>query len=118
MCVIISSDFYDHLALSTPLLDIGKRFHGRLEGKDPHHVIAFDNRGVGASTGTVPRHRRVDGRDAYTFIKRSMVPSSLSEDMHRRIAGSNLTIYPDSGHGAIFQYRHEFASTAIKFIDD
>jgi alpha/beta superfamily hydrolase len=40
-----------------------------LEGKDPHHVIAFDNRGVGASTGTVPRHRRVDGRDAYTFIK-------------------------------------------------
>ncbi len=33
-----------------------------------------------------------------------MVPSVLSEDMHRRIAGSQLTIYPDSGHGAIFQY--------------
>ena len=47
-----------------------------------------------------------------------MVPSSLSEDMHRRIAGSQLTIYPDSGHGAIFQYHAEFASTAIKFIDD
>jgi pimeloyl-ACP methyl ester carboxylesterase len=47
-----------------------------------------------------------------------MVPSVLSEDMHRRIAGSQLTIYPDSGHGAIFQYHAEFASTAIKFIDD
>ena len=47
-----------------------------------------------------------------------MVPSVLSEDMHRRIAGSQLTIYPDSGHGAIFQYHHEFVSSAIKFIDD
>jgi pimeloyl-ACP methyl ester carboxylesterase len=47
-----------------------------------------------------------------------MVPSVLSEDMHRRIAGSKLIIYPDSGHGAIFQYHAEFASTAIEFIDD
>ena len=47
-----------------------------------------------------------------------MVPSVLSEDMRRQIAGSKLIIYPDSGHGAIFQYHHEFASTAIKFIDD
>jgi pimeloyl-ACP methyl ester carboxylesterase len=46
-----------------------------------------------------------------------MVPSVLSEDMHRRIGGSQLTIYPDSGHGAIFQYHAEFASTAINFID-
>lgn len=47
-----------------------------------------------------------------------MVPSVLSEDMHRRIAGSQLTIYPDSGHGAIFQYHHAFASAAMTFIDD
>ena len=46
-----------------------------------------------------------------------MVPSVLSEDMHRRIAGSELIIYPDSGHGGIFQYHREFASAAIEFID-
>ena len=46
-----------------------------------------------------------------------MVPTVLSEDMHRRIAGSKLTIYPNSGHGAIFQYHAEFAVTAIGFID-
>jgi pimeloyl-ACP methyl ester carboxylesterase len=46
-----------------------------------------------------------------------MVATALSEDMHRRIAGSKLTIYPNSGHGAIFQYHHEFASTATEFID-
>ena len=32
-----------------------------------------------------------------------MVPSVLSEDMHRRIAGSQLIIYPNAGHGGIFQ---------------
>src|SRR5205085_7431893 len=32
-----------------------------------------------------------------------MVPSVLSEEMHRRIPGSELIIYPDSGHGSIFQ---------------
>lgn len=31
-----------------------------------------------------------------------MVPSVLSEDLHRRIKHSELTIYPDSGHGGIF----------------
>ena len=46
-----------------------------------------------------------------------MVPSALSEDMHRRITGSELIIYPNSGHGGIFQYHREFASAAIEFLD-
>ncbi|MGB9226703.1 alpha/beta fold hydrolase, partial [Mycobacterium sp.] len=33
-----------------------------------HHVIAFDNRGVGASTGTVPDNVESMADDAYTFI--------------------------------------------------
>ena len=36
-----------------------------------------------------------------------MVPSVLSEDLHRRIKGSELIIYPDSGHGGIFQFHDE-----------
>jgi pimeloyl-ACP methyl ester carboxylesterase len=47
-----------------------------------------------------------------------MVPSVLSEDMHRRIAGSQLVIYPNSGHGGIFQHHNEFSSTAITFLDN
>lgn len=38
-----------------------------------------------------------------------MVPSVLSEDLHRRIKDSELIIYPDSGHGGIFQYHQQFA---------
>ena len=46
-----------------------------------------------------------------------MVPSVLSEDLHRRIAGSELIIYPDSGHGGIFQYHDQFAPVAVAFLD-
>ena len=46
-----------------------------------------------------------------------MVPSVLSEDMHRRIKGSELIIYPDSGHGAIFQFHDQFAPVAVEFLD-
>lgn len=45
-----------------------------------------------------------------------MVPSVLSEDLHRRIVGSELIIYPNSGHGGIFQYHEKFAPIAAKFL--
>ena len=45
-----------------------------------------------------------------------MVPSVLSHDLHRRIAGSELIIYPNSGHGAIFQYWEKFAPVAAAFL--
>ena len=45
-----------------------------------------------------------------------MVPSVLSEDLHRRITGSELVIYPDSGHGGIFQFHDKFAPVAVEFL--
>jgi len=47
-----------------------------------------------------------------------MVPSVLSEDLHRRIKDSELVIYPDSGHGGIFQYHEKFAPVAAAFLVD
>jgi pimeloyl-ACP methyl ester carboxylesterase len=46
-----------------------------------------------------------------------MVPSVLSEDMHRRIPSSELIIYPDSGHGGIFQFHDQFAPVAVEFLN-
>lgn len=46
-----------------------------------------------------------------------MVPSVLSEDLHRRIKHSELVIYPDSGHGGIFQFHATFTPVAIEFLD-
>ncbi len=45
-----------------------------------------------------------------------MVPSTLSEDLHRRIEGSELIIYPDSGHGGIFQFHDKFAPAVVEFL--
>jgi len=46
-----------------------------------------------------------------------MVPSILSEDLHRRIEGSELIIYPDSGHGGIFQFHDRFVPAVVEFLD-
>ena len=47
-----------------------------------------------------------------------MVPSALSNDLQRRIAGSDLIIYPDSGHGGVFQFHEQFAAKAAAFLRD
>ena len=45
-----------------------------------------------------------------------MVPTSNSYDLDRRIPGSELIIYPNSGHGGIFEHHHEFAPKASAFL--
>lgn len=45
-----------------------------------------------------------------------MVPTSNSHDMARRIPGAKLVIYPDAGHGGIFQYHTQFVPTALAFL--
>ncbi|MGP4032798.1 alpha/beta fold hydrolase [Pseudarthrobacter sp. 1C304] len=46
-----------------------------------------------------------------------MVPSNLSMDLHRRIAGSELVMYADSGHGGIFQFHGQFIPVAVEFLN-
>ena len=45
-----------------------------------------------------------------------MVPTPNSLDMARRIPGAELVIYPDAGHGGIFQYQTQFVPTALAFL--
>ncbi len=45
-----------------------------------------------------------------------MVASSLSADMARRLPNAKLTIYPDSGHGGVFQYHHAFVPAVLDFL--
>jgi pimeloyl-ACP methyl ester carboxylesterase len=45
-----------------------------------------------------------------------MVPSMLSNTMHHQIPGSELIIYPDSGHGGIFQFHDRFVPVALEFL--
>jgi pimeloyl-ACP methyl ester carboxylesterase len=45
-----------------------------------------------------------------------MVPTKNSRDLAQRIPNSTLVIYPDAGHGGIFQFHAEFVSLALDFL--
>jgi pimeloyl-ACP methyl ester carboxylesterase len=45
-----------------------------------------------------------------------MVPTVNSTDMARRIPGAQLIIYPDAGHGGIFQHYADFVPKALSFL--
>lgn len=42
-----------------------------------------------------------------------MVPSKNSHDLAQRLPNSELIIYPDSGHGAVFQFHADFVKKAL-----
>jgi pimeloyl-ACP methyl ester carboxylesterase len=45
-----------------------------------------------------------------------MVPTKNTVDLGRRLPNSELVIYPDAGHGGIFQNHQEFVATALAFL--
>ena len=45
-----------------------------------------------------------------------MVPTPNSRDLARRLPNSELIIYPDAGHGALFQFHDDFVSKTLEFL--
>jgi pimeloyl-ACP methyl ester carboxylesterase len=45
-----------------------------------------------------------------------MVPSTNSADLARRLPDARLELYPDAGHGGIFQYHDTFVGQALAFL--
>jgi pimeloyl-ACP methyl ester carboxylesterase len=56
-----------------------------------------------------------------TFVangdKDLMVASELSADMAKRLPDAKLRIYPNSGHGGIFQYHEQFVPAILEFLE-
>ncbi|WP_406442638.1 alpha/beta hydrolase [Streptomyces sp. NBC_00631] len=46
-----------------------------------------------------------------------MVPTQNSVDLARRLPNAELVIYPDAGHGGIFQFHEQFVPTALEFLE-
>lgn len=67
-----------------------------------------------------------DAQDSLKFITQPtlivngdndlQVPTTNSYEMHEKIAGSKLIIYPNAGHGSIFQYAEEFSKELLAFL--
>ena len=45
-----------------------------------------------------------------------MVPTKNTHDLARRLPNSDLIIYPDAGHGGVFQYHADFVPKALEFL--
>lgn len=45
-----------------------------------------------------------------------MVPTPNTLDLARRLPNSSLVIYPDAGHGGVFQYHADFVPRALQFL--
>ncbi len=45
-----------------------------------------------------------------------MVPTPNSRDLALRLPNSSLVIYPDAGHGGVFQYHADFVPRALRFL--
>jgi pimeloyl-ACP methyl ester carboxylesterase len=45
-----------------------------------------------------------------------MVPTPNTVDLDRRLPDSKLVIYPDAGHGGVFQFHQEFVGEALAFL--
>jgi pimeloyl-ACP methyl ester carboxylesterase len=103
----------------------GKAFVERLKERTADRDQPISNKSFSRQLKAIQRYGRSTPSDLSvitgpTLIANGdndrMVPSVLSEDLHRRITGSELIIYPDSGHGGIFQYWQKFVPIAAKFL--
>jgi pimeloyl-ACP methyl ester carboxylesterase len=45
-----------------------------------------------------------------------MVPSKNTVDLDRRLPDSQLVLYPDAGHGGVFQFHEDFVKRALEFL--
>lgn len=48
--------------------------------------------------------------------KDMMIPTENSIEMDKKISNSKLILYPNSGHGSIFQYPEQFSMDLVAFL--
>jgi len=103
----------------------GKAFIGRLQERTADRDEPISTAALRTQLKAIQRFGRSRPSDLSVITQPTliangdndrMVPSILSADLHQRIKGSELIIYPNSGHGGIFQYWEKFAPVAAEFL--
>ena len=104
----------------------GKAFVKRLQERTTDRDQEISIRALRTQLKAIQKFGRSAPSDLSTFTQPTliangdhdrMVPTVLSEDLHRRIKTSELIIYPNSGHGGIFQFHDAFAPAAVQFLN-
>ena len=103
----------------------GKEFLARLKERTDNRDKAISLRSYGAQLKAI--HRWGNQQPADLSVIRQpvlvangesdrMVPTSNSVDLARRLPNAELVVYPDAGHGGIFQFHEQFVDKAVAFL--
>src|SRR3954468_13015889 len=104
----------------------GKAFLARLKERTEDRDKAISLRSYFAQLSAIhrwglerPHDLSVIGRPVLVANGESdrMVPTQNSIDLARRLPDSDLVIYPDAGHGGIFQFHEQFVERALAFLE-
>jgi|tagenome__1003787_1003787.scaffolds.fasta_scaffold19470006_2 pimeloyl-ACP methyl ester carboxylesterase len=84
------------------------------------HVIAFDNAGVGGSTGATPATVTQMAHEALAFLDALQITRAdlLGFSIGSFVAQEIDPMRPDAAHGFLFQHHAEFAEDVEAFLDE
>jgi pimeloyl-ACP methyl ester carboxylesterase len=103
----------------------GKEFLARIKERTQNRDKAISLRSYGAQLKAI--HRWGLAQPTHLSVIRQpvlvangdhdrMVPTKNTDDLARRLPDSALVIYPDAGHGGIFQFHGQFVNKALEFL--
>jgi pimeloyl-ACP methyl ester carboxylesterase len=103
----------------------GKEFLARLEERTTDRDKAISVRSFRAQLKAIHRWGRQQPADLASIRQPvlvlngesdKMVPSKNTVDLDRRLTNSQLVLYPDAGHGGVFQFHEDFVKRALEFL--
>jgi pimeloyl-ACP methyl ester carboxylesterase len=103
----------------------GKEFLARLEERTDHRDKAISVRSFRAQLKAIHRWGEQQPADLSGIYQPvlvmngesdRMVPTKNTVDLDRRLPNSQLVVYPDAGHGGVFQFHEDFVKRALEFL--
>jgi pimeloyl-ACP methyl ester carboxylesterase len=103
----------------------GKEFLARLEERTNDRDKAISVRSFRAQLKAIHRWGQQQPADLASIHQPTlvmngdddrMVPTGNTVDLDRRLPNSQLVIYPDAGHGGVFQFHEDFVKRALEFL--
>ena len=104
---------------------VGKEFLTRLKERTQNRDKRISLRSYGAQLKAIHRWGQQPAADLSVIRQPALVangetdrvvPTSNSVDLARRLPNAELVIYPDAGHGGIFQFHEQFVERALAFL--
>jgi pimeloyl-ACP methyl ester carboxylesterase len=103
----------------------GKEFLARLEERTSDRDKAISVRSFRAQLKAIHRWGQRQPADLSSIHQPvlvmngesdRMVPTKNTVDLDRRLPNSQLVVYPDAGHGGVFQFHEDFVKRALEFL--